>query len=506
VEDGRRWARRDTHRPFREAQTRQSYTCTFELELAAAEFVLFQYGALRGAELKWELVKKWLWRNPGVSSVGVVAALAASMCGPPEYDVSLARCDDGERNGRETGVDCGGLDCKKCLNEQGCRTASDCVSDECVAGVCGQPHCGNLVKDQDEQDVDCGGADCVACGDSCSNQRKDDDETDVDCGGSSKCDRCEAGFDCESDTDCVSRSCTVGVCASRQTGLQEAAGAAGSLDAGGEAEAGVAGQGPENATAGGGMPDAPGGSTGTSVGPSAAGRAGETGGMPGEVGTGSGGEPSVSGTGGSTSGVGGSTGGALSTGGVGGSTGGALSTGGVGGSTGGAVSTGGAGGSTGGAVSTGGSLNTGGTGGSTGGSGGAGGSTGGSGGAGGSTGGSGGAGGGGGNCDGVVDSGICWRLGALGASCAATCARRGGVSSDAPSHVGTAAQGGSSSECSRLLRLLGVTGNLIQVQISAGLGCHVKSGMPIPNAWASSPDYNDDASESGVRIVCGCLL
>jgi hypothetical protein len=108
-------------------------------------------------------------------------------------------------------------------------------------------------------------------------------------------------------------------------------------------------------------------------------------------------------------------------------------------------------------------------------------------------------------CAGVVDSSICWRLGALGASCADTCAASGGPSPNAAKHVGTAAQGGSLAECQRLFGLLGITNSVFQVSVDQGLGCHQKKSMPLPYAWASSPDYSDNACSADVSILCGCL-
>jgi hypothetical protein len=107
-------------------------------------------------------------------------------------------------------------------------------------------------------------------------------------------------------------------------------------------------------------------------------------------------------------------------------------------------------------------------------------------------------------CPGVVDSSICWQVGAMGATCAATCASRGGTSPNAVSHVGTAAQGGSLAECTRLLALLGMNVTVYERQSAQGFGCHIKSDESQPYAWAGSPAYTDNASLSDVQIVCGC--
>lgn len=80
-------------------------------------------------------------------------------------------CFDGEINGDETGIDCGGADCQPC------------AFTSCTDGV----------QNGDETGVDCGGADCSPCGvtPTCTDGIQNGDETGVDCGGS-----CEACTDC----------------------------------------------------------------------------------------------------------------------------------------------------------------------------------------------------------------------------------------------------------------------------------------------------------------------
>jgi hypothetical protein len=107
-------------------------------------------------------------------------------------------------------------------------------------------------------------------------------------------------------------------------------------------------------------------------------------------------------------------------------------------------------------------------------------------------------------CDGVERSGICWYLGNPGDSCATTCASHGGNSPEAASHVGVASQGGSASECGRLLGLLGLPGTVQTGTRSdgIGLGCVVALGLHI---WLSSPPYSDSARFANIQLVCGCL-
>lgn len=77
-------------------------------------------------------------------------------CAPPP-------CSDGDRNGAETDVDCGGPVCDPCADGATCATPADCGSGVCTAGVCQVPSCSDGVMNGSESDVDCGGA-CAKCG------------------------------------------------------------------------------------------------------------------------------------------------------------------------------------------------------------------------------------------------------------------------------------------------------------------------------------------------------
>jgi hypothetical protein len=70
---------------------------------------------------------------------------------------------DGVKNGKETGVDCGGPpEISRCEDGLGCKVASDCLSNVCWAGVCVPPKCNDGIKNGDETDWDCGGS-CGPC-------------------------------------------------------------------------------------------------------------------------------------------------------------------------------------------------------------------------------------------------------------------------------------------------------------------------------------------------------
>jgi hypothetical protein len=149
------------------------------------------------------------------------------MCAP-------STCEDGRKNGAETGLDCGGGTCPPCAGDQGCLDGSDCVSLLCVMELCTTSACNDRVQNQDETSVDCGGAVCLGCPDglacvldidcagmrcvdggcvSCMDRVRDAEETDVDCGGG-LCPACADLSTCVINEDCVSNRCLAGTCVS----------------------------------------------------------------------------------------------------------------------------------------------------------------------------------------------------------------------------------------------------------------------------------------------------
>ncbi len=95
-----------------------------------------------------------------------------------------ATCNDGEQNGNETDVDCGGPSCAGCSDGGTCQQDQDCVSGLCQGGTCQAPACTDGIQNGDETDVDCGGS----------------------------CDPCTEGMACSVDADCLSGDCTGNVC------------------------------------------------------------------------------------------------------------------------------------------------------------------------------------------------------------------------------------------------------------------------------------------------------
>ncbi len=188
---------------------------------------------------------------------GFVACTDASSggggAGPVEDDVAQAPdCNNGERDGDEAGIDCGGS-CGPCADVgpgqdvcEDCDLCTNGVQDDGEAGVdCGGAcpsvcvevaTCTDGLVNGDESDVDCGGA-CGACGvgkacrlwsdcasetclagtcaavvDPCLDGLRDGAETDIDCGGG-VCAPCDDGDACKLDSDCAASPCVKGLCA-----------------------------------------------------------------------------------------------------------------------------------------------------------------------------------------------------------------------------------------------------------------------------------------------------
>lgn len=107
-------------------------------------------------------------------------------------------------------------------------------------------------------------------------------------------------------------------------------------------------------------------------------------------------------------------------------------------------------------------------------------------------------------CDFEYD-GLCWRLGNLGDSCAATCNDLGGPAPNLAEYVGTEAQGGSLETCQQLIELLNVSGTVSSgTRQGGGVGCHLWSFSRDP-WWLREPAFDPDARSSSARILCGCV-
>jgi hypothetical protein len=141
--------------------------------------------------------------------------------------------NNGQIDGEETDVDCGGPHCPGCEEGQMCLLNGDCISLACIDSICGDPTCSDGAKNQDETGVDCGGScdpcgtgegcaddgDCqsgkcvdgVCEGPTCDDGLQNGTESDVDCGGT-MCDGCPDGGSCGANDDCASGYCMDGTC------------------------------------------------------------------------------------------------------------------------------------------------------------------------------------------------------------------------------------------------------------------------------------------------------
>jgi hypothetical protein len=153
--------------------------------------------------------------------------------------VGAQSCTDGEISGSETGIDCGGGACPACGAGSVCAKGSDCVSQNCLAGLCADASCSDGLKNAEETAVDCGGGSCGTCGEgdaclhnsdcssnicmngscsvpTCLNGRQDIDETDVDCGGRCSA-KCTIGQACTAEEGCAEGLCDEGRCIACRT-------------------------------------------------------------------------------------------------------------------------------------------------------------------------------------------------------------------------------------------------------------------------------------------------
>ncbi len=88
-------------------------------------------------------------------SYGRVLCLSALLfaCESGAGSAPVPSCVDGQKNGDETGLDCGGTCPQKCTANQGCTIASDCESARCTGGVC-------AITGSCDQDSDCPSGNC----------------------------------------------------------------------------------------------------------------------------------------------------------------------------------------------------------------------------------------------------------------------------------------------------------------------------------------------------------
>ena len=105
-------------------------------------------------------------------------------------------------------------------------------------------------------------------------------------------------------------------------------------------------------------------------------------------------------------------------------------------------------------------------------------------------------------CGGKSVGGYCWYLGALGASCTATCAAHGGVTDGTISFAGS---GGSIAQCNQVLSAIAPADPAPPTTDDGPLsvGCRTLSGGAGEWYWHSSPT-TQDAVEGIARRACSC--
>ncbi len=96
-----------------------------------------------------------------------------------------------------------------CCIDDDCPVEFACESAACVPAG---PTCTDGELNGFELGVDCGGPSCPACVPACDDGFLNGGETDVDCGGSTTCGRCDLGERCEVAADCAAGACTLGQC------------------------------------------------------------------------------------------------------------------------------------------------------------------------------------------------------------------------------------------------------------------------------------------------------
>lgn len=140
-------------------------------------------------------------------------------------------CNNGQADGAETDVDCGGV-CQPCVQGRQCSVQEDCDTGFCVDGICcgvrcdgpcqqcqqGTGACIQVGENEDPGDkcpgltnvCDAEGT-CTFCSNGIQETEPDRAETDRDCGGPI-CGPCDDGSGCETGLDCASGICVSGNC------------------------------------------------------------------------------------------------------------------------------------------------------------------------------------------------------------------------------------------------------------------------------------------------------
>jgi len=134
----------------------------------------------------------YYWNVIAMNSVGLWSDIVSSNGtyvdstynpGYETFEDNVAVCANSIKDLGESDLDCGG-NCGSCSNGKNCEVNNDCVSSQCISGICVGSSCDDGILNQQEADIDCGGP-CISC---------------------------DNGMDCDVNSDCSSGYCNVGTC------------------------------------------------------------------------------------------------------------------------------------------------------------------------------------------------------------------------------------------------------------------------------------------------------
>ncbi|HLF54898.1 MAG TPA: hypothetical protein VI612_04205 [Candidatus Nanoarchaeia archaeon] len=183
--------------------------------------------AANGSSFRLVNGKRYFLRVKAVNRVGLESESMDSDGFVVDISQTPPQCLDGDRDGDETDIDCGGEVCDGCEAGMSCLSNPDCATNYCVGNVCKVASCEDGVMNGLESDVDCGGPNCKKCTNDlrcithndcssgycnlntnvctdappCYDKVLSEGETDIDCGSS--CERCGEGKNCEDSFDCI---------------------------------------------------------------------------------------------------------------------------------------------------------------------------------------------------------------------------------------------------------------------------------------------------------------
>ncbi|MBW2986521.1 hypothetical protein KY333_04080, partial [Candidatus Woesearchaeota archaeon] len=168
--------------------------------------------------------QRYVFRVKPSNLVGGEGNYSASDGVTVDFSKAPPICSNGDRDGDESDVDCGGI-CTGCALGKNCLQNNDCDSLYCADGKCETPTCTDGIRNGAETDVDCGGSSCPQCDldkvcaensdclsenceygacafNACKDGILDGTESDIDCGGACP-QKCSGGMNCNLPSDCA---------------------------------------------------------------------------------------------------------------------------------------------------------------------------------------------------------------------------------------------------------------------------------------------------------------